>query len=471
MAIAKPGRLEVAALTILVLGAYPSVRAQSPYGLAARQSIPLVMEERDDRGLPVWTTQIEIRNPGAAALTVRLDLFMQAGQIGCTPQSVPAGGTTQVSLTVACPTLNPVCCAPDYGRLELNALPLAPAPSDPADRLFLAKARLSGPGTRAYTVEGFPQGNLSGNRRFAAATGLKSGLVGNSQWKTFCFAESVDEAPQVWVKLVDPSGNIVGLFSAMTPPLVPSFNPIDGFGADVFAAVGAPLGNYDNITALFSTGPTGGTGGAGALAFCRIVNLTTNQEAFEIAKYLDNSDEGRQHQTSVSKSSTGAPFSVVAETGEGTKEASTNLHVAYFQHPDRVRCTVRFNPSPSLGFHSDFGQMRMLDEAGNVVAGGPGVTTFQVDLGEKSTEYNGQNARWMIEVAAARTIKTGGGQSLHSGGLLGREYTLSCSSGNGHNQLDIVGGCKMACVADKSDNDYFLCSFDGPPLNPARCSY
>jgi hypothetical protein len=471
MSNAKSVLLRRTALALVLLGPCLEGHAQSPYGLAARQSIPLVIEERDDRGLPVWTTEITIHNPGIAPITVRLDLFTTVGQIGCTAQTVAAGGTDQVSLVSACPALVPVCCAPSYGRLELNALP-PPASLDPAGVVFLAKARLSGPGNRSYTVEGFPHGNLSGNKSFAAVTGLKSGLVGGSQWRTFCYAESLDETPQVWVKLVDGNGAPVGLFSAMTPPLVPSFNPIDGFGADVFTAVGAPFGNFNNVTALFSTAPFGGAGGAAAFGFCRIVNVTQNQEAFEIAKYIDNNDEGRQHQNDVSETSFGESFSVFAETDEGFKESASNLHVAYFQHPDRIRCSVRFDVNPSLGFHSDFGQMRLVDEAGNVVAGGPGVTTFQVDLGEKSTQYTGQNRRWVIEVGPQRTIKSGGGfQTLHSGGLQTRKYTLSCSSGNGHNQLDPVGHCRMACAVDKTDKDFFLCGFDGPPLNPARCSY
>lgn len=456
-----------AVLTVALLGPCLGVHAQSPYGLAARQSIPFVIEQRDDLGLPAWTTEISIHNPGTLPITVRLDFFTTAGQIGCTAQTVGAGETDQVSLVSACPALNPVS---SYGRLELNALPPpSPSSSDPAGVVFLAKARVTGPGSRSYTVEGFPQGNLSGNKSFAAVTGLKSGSVGSSQWKTFCFAESLNESPVVWVKLVDGNGAQVGAFSALTPPLVPTVNPIDGFGGDVFTAVGAPFGNFDNVTAFFSTQPFGGTGGFAAFGFCRVVNLTQNQEAFEIAKYIDNNDEGRQHQTDVSASSFGEPYTVEAETEESFQVSRTNLHVAYFQHPDRIRCSVRFDVNPSLDFNSDFGQMRLLDEAGNVLAGGPDQTTFQFDLGEKSTQYSGQNRRWLIEVGPARTIKTGGG--LHSGGLAGRSYTLSCSSGNGHNQLDLAGHCGMSCAIDKNDKRFFLCDFDASPVDPNRCFF
>jgi hypothetical protein len=463
MSNAKSVLLRRAALALVLMGPCLDVHAQSPYGLGARESIPLVIEQRDDRGFPVWTTEISIHNPGVTPITVILDLFTAFGPIACTPQTVAAGGTDQVSLVAACPAFVPGGLS--IGRLELNALPPpSPSSSDPAGVVFLAKARVTGPGNKSYTVEGFPYGNLSGNKSFAAVTGLKSGFVGGNQWRTFCVAEALNESTQVWVKLVDGNGAQVGAVSAQTLPLVPSFNPLDFFVTDVFTAVGAPFANIDNVTALFSTAPNGGSGGAAAFALCRIVNVSLQQEAFAVAKYIDNNDEGRQHQTDVSQTSFGQPFTVFAETNEGRKENETNLHVAYFQHPDRIRCSVRFDPTPSIPYF-DLGQMRMLDEAGNVVAGGPGVTTFQVDLGEKSTLYSGQNRRWVIEVGPQRTIKSG------NTGLQTRNYTLSCSSGNGHNQLDPVGHCTMACAVDKNDKKYFLCDFDGPPLNPARCSY
>jgi len=255
-----------------------------------------------------------------------------------------------------------------------------------------------------------------------------------------------------------------GLAARQTIPFVIEF-------LNVFTAVGA-AGNFDNVTALFSTAAQGGVGGAAIVAFCRIFDLTHGQAAFAIAKYLDNHDEGRQHHTDVSQTSYGAGFFVLAEVDENDKTDQTNLHVAYFQHPDRVRCEVRFL-NPDIPFF-DLGQVRLIDPDGSVVAGGPGQTSFQADLGEKSTRHNGRNGRWLVEVGPLRTFKMtcGKGLSLCSGSASFTAYTVSCSSGNGHNQLDIVGHCPMSCPVDKSQkgNTWFLCGFDQPFL-PSRCSY
>ena len=70
----KSAFLERAVLAVLLMGCGPYVHAQSPYGLAARQTIPFVMDYREFE-VPVWATEIDIHNPGSQTLTVRLTYF------------------------------------------------------------------------------------------------------------------------------------------------------------------------------------------------------------------------------------------------------------------------------------------------------------------------------------------------------------------------------------------------------------
>jgi len=360
----------------------------------------------------------------------------------------------------------------NYGRLELSALPESPGPSDdPATVAFLTNARVSGPGPRYFTVEGFPQGNLSGNRNFAEVTGLKSGLVDGSQWVSNCYAAALNEPVPVYVGLVNANGNSLGgvAFAQLDPPSAVEMKPFE----DVFTAVGAP-GNYSNVTALFST--AGGGGGAGVFGFCRIINLTLQKEVFEVAKYLDNNDAAREHVTSKDRTSYGATFSIVSEEPSGNDLSLwSNLHVAYFQHPDLVKCTVRFHSNPNLPF-TDVGQVRLIDPDGNVAvnpihAPSP---SFILDLREKSQHHTGRNGRWLIEVGADRALKKGGDcfQCLHSGSLVYTDYDLVCSSSNGHNQLDIVGLCDMSCAKDKTKGHEgeVLCSF-AAQVDSQSCYY
>jgi hypothetical protein len=451
------------ALTVLLLSLCSYAHAQSPYGRAARQTIPFVIDQLDELG-PKWTTEIDIRNPGSQPITVRLTYFGAVGtpkafRLDCTPQTVGAFATSEFELRSAC-FLTPFGI--NFGRLELSALPEVPGPTDdPASLTFLTSARVSSRGGSLFTVEGFPQGNLSGNRRFAAVTGLKSGLVDGSQWRTSCYAAALNEPVPVFIGLVDGNGQPLGVVATSLDPGAAPPVEMQPF-LDVFAAAGVPPGNYSNVTALFST--AGGGAGAGVFGLCRIMNTSFDKEAFEVAKYLDNNDEAREHVTSKDRTSYGETFSIVSEVPSGNDlPLWSNLHVAYFQHPDLVKCTVRFHSNPNLPF-TDVGQVRLIDPDGNVAvnpihAPSP---SFILNLRDKSRHHAGGNGRWLIEVGADRAVKEGGCfQCLHSGSLLYTDYDLTCSSGNGHNQLDIVGLCDMSCVKDKTKGHEgeVLCSF------------
>ena len=60
MSNAKCVLFERTALTVLLLSLCPYVRAQSPYGRAARQTIPFVADQQDELG-DVWHTEIDVR--------------------------------------------------------------------------------------------------------------------------------------------------------------------------------------------------------------------------------------------------------------------------------------------------------------------------------------------------------------------------------------------------------------------------
>jgi hypothetical protein len=455
------------ALAVLLLGVSPHVLAQSPYGLAARQTIPWVIDQLDERG-PVWDTEINVHNPGSAPITVRptyLGAFMtpNAGSLPCTPQTIGPKETAEFTLRAICPLSQGL----NFGRLELTALTPGPAsldPNEPSDQIFLASARVTQLGGSLFAVEGFPEGNLSGNKSSAVATGLKSGSVNGSQWRTFCAAAGLNGPTAVIIHLVDGNGNAIGVGTA-APLDHPSGIEMQAF-ADVFAAVGAPPGNYDNVTALF----TNSAPAAGVFGVCMIVNVSANKTAFEVAKYLDNNDEGREYLTTVSTTAYGAGFGVVSEIPHPNKPvAFSNLHVAYFQHPDRVHCTVRHQPTQYGHATFDQVQMRLIDPDGQVVAGGPHQQFFTVDgLGEKPERHSGRNGRWLVEVAPDRAWpkNCGGGLGLCVGGLETTLYSLTCASGNGHNQLDPIGNCQMACHKDGKKE--FLCDFDSP-FDPTRC--
>ena len=444
----------VAALAI-ILTLPAAAGAQSPYGLAAHQTIPFVTTTTDDLG-GGWVTEIFIHNPGTLPVTVKptyLPMSQNTGAIPCSPVTVAPFGTSQIRLW-------PWCNTPfglSFGRLDLSSLSsIQPGEAtEPGGRIFEATARVSGNGT-IFTVEAFPQGRLSGNRRFADVLGLKNGFDGQHQWHTDCFATALGEPAAVFVRLVDGAGGQVGQFvsGAIVPP-----NGVEGARFDnIFAKAGAP-GNWSNIRAAFSTAIQGGIGGAGVFGFCAVVNDTLGTAAFSIAKYLDSNDDAQSFAISESRSITGRPFGVISEIDPDDMLGETNLHVAYFQHPDRIECGIRFiNHPPNLAVFN-LGQMRLIDPDGNVVAGGPGAMEFSINLRDKSIHNNGRNGRWIIEVGPDAAVKEGGG--LKKGGIITTDYVLTCSTGQGVNRLEIAGHCVMPCAKNGNGND-LRCSFVTP---------
>jgi hypothetical protein len=448
-------------LAAIVLSSSAAAHAQSPYGLAARQTIPFVIDLQDVAGGPaLWLTELDFHNPGSLPVTVQpvyLPINVKIGPVSCNPVTIGPGATLETTLHLLCNTPSGL----SFGSLQVSSLNSVNSgeATDPGGRIFLATARIARLGA-FFTVEGFPQGQLSGNQRSAAVNGLKSGSVGPNNWRTGCYATTVGEAVPVYVRLVDGNGQQIGNFASAA--IDPNLGIEGATFTDVFTAVGAPPGNYTDVTALFSTAPLGGIGGGGVFGFCRIQNTTTFGEAFAIAKYLDNNDDAKQYVVSADKSRVGETFAVVNEIILNDQSGRSNMHVAYFEHPDKVSCSIRFTSHPEELAVFDLGQMRLIDPDDNVAAGGAHKMDFSLDLREKSVHNNGRNGRWIIEVAPDRGFKETGG--LHKGSLGFSEYVLTCSSGQGMNQLDMIGRCPVDCAKDKGNE--VVCSFKTPfPVN------
>ena len=444
----------VAAFAIVM--AWPAgTVAQSPYGLAARQTIPFVITTGDDLG-GGWRTEIFLHNPGSLPVTVQPRLFPISQNIGampCSPVTVAPFGASQRRLSALCNV--PVGIS--FGRLELSSL-LSVQPGEaehPSGRIFEATARVSGSGSM-FTVESFPQGRLSGNRGFADVLGLRNGFDGQHLWHTDCFATALGEPVPVFVRLIDSAGGQLGNF--VSAAIDPTIGVEGARFFDIFNLAGAP-GNWENIRAVFSTAAQGGIGGAGVFGYCRVVNDSLGHEAFSIAKYLDSNDDAQEFLVSESRTRIGAPFGVVSEI-DHSDLGESNLHIAYFEHPDRIECSIRFvNHPPNLAVF-DLGQMRLIDPDDNVVAGGNGQMSFSINLRDKSIHNNGRNGRWIVEVGPNHAIKEGGG--LKKGGIITTDYVLTCSTGQGVNQLDIAGHCLMPCVKLGGKGDDMRCSFVTP---------
>jgi hypothetical protein len=206
---------------------------------------------------------------------------------------------------------------------------------------------------------------------------------------------------------------------------------------DVFTAVGAPAGNYDDVRATFEES---GTGEPGILAFCTVQDNSSFGADFRIAKqergfsqislqqtpYAQDEhvlrDSSISRDTLMSGLAAARPFTIAAGA------TGSNTHVVYFRHPDYFQCEL-LNPTTNVLMDPAYGlEIRALGPDGIVIAGGAlAVGWGPVYLGDKSNRNNGGNTRYTIEV------ETNGKNDAAA-----KPYKLHCVSGSGHTDADIV---------------------------------
>ena len=401
--------------------------AQTTDGYHVIQIFPVVVDS------PTFTQRFTFRNPNGAPLTIAPSYFpatdtTQASPLNCPTIAVPAyGQTVFTSLRSLCPAL---ATGGQFGFLytyETHAADTLP---------FAAYSRVSNFAGNGFSVEAFPAHTftsadtvVTGIRRLAASGGAPA-------YQTNCFLGNLNE--------FTPSGSpattiIFTLYDSTGAPLGSSTQVSLAPGKltrllDVFAAAGVPAGNYNDARIRFSAT---GTNRPGLLTFCTVQDNTSFGADFRIGK--QEQGFGSQYASvgaqddHVSRSSlmeadvrmsgdvSPRPFSIPAGS-------YSNTHVMYFRHPDWVQCHLG-NPVTLAHIDINYGlEMRLLDDAGNVMAGGNNVIEFlPIYLGDKAERDNGSNTRYTIEVESS---------DVNAG--VARPYFLHCLSGSGHSDGDIV---------------------------------
>ena len=427
--------LSLAGLCLAAIAANAPVHAQSTDGYHSIQIFPLVVDSAS------YVQRFTFRNPDAAALTLAVQYFPGTGTSQTTPLAcpdvvVPANGQIAIaSLRTLCPALG---AGSQFGFVYTNDKNVTRKHS------YAAFSRASNPAGIGFTVEAFPahtftsaDGVVTGLRRFATAGGSPG-------YQSNCFVGKMNNASatvavnsDVFVTLRDSAGTQIGATTSFTvaPGQITRL-------LDVFAAVGAPAGNYDEVRATFEES---GTGEPGIISYCTVQDNTSYGADFRIAKqergysplavgqYPLGQTPGAQDEhvlrdSLISKDVlmtglvTARPFTLAAGA------ESSNTHVMYFRHPDYVQCEL-IDPATNVRATAAYGlEMRMVDSEGLGVAGGNLSTGWDsVYLGDKASRNNGANTRYTIEVETSGV-----------NGTAARPYKLHCISGSGHSDGDIV---------------------------------
>lgn len=405
-------------------------RAQSTDGYHAIQVFPVTVDSA------AFTQRFTFRNSDAAAMTLEVDYLpgtgtTQATTLFCPDVVIPANGqATFASLRALCPAL---ATGSQFGIVYVHDA------AEARKHSFAAYSRVSNAQGIGFSVEAFPA------HTFTSADGVVTGLrrlaatASSPAFQTNCFVGRMNNVQastaltsDVLVTLRDASGTQVGTTTTFAVPAGRLTRLLD-----VFSAVGAPAGNYDDVRATFEES---GTGEPGILTFCTVQDNTSFGADFRIAKQERGYSQLSLTQTPYTQDEHVLRDSLVDKdtvmSGLATQRAFTipagatgsNTHVVYFRHPDYVQCEI-IDPATNVRALPAYGlEMRMVGPDGLVLAGGDLSTGFDsAYLGDKQARNNGSNTRYTIEV------ETSGVNTA-----VARPYKLHCVSGSGHTLGDIL---------------------------------
>jgi hypothetical protein len=422
--------LSLAGLCLAAIAANAPAHAQSTDGYHSIQIFPLVVDSAS------FAQRFTFRNPDAAELTLAVQYFpgtgtSQATSLACPDVVVPANGQIAIaSLRALCPALS---AGTQFGYVYTNDKNATRKHS------YAAFSRGSSPAGIGFTVEAFPahtftsaDGVVTGLRRFATAGGSPG-------YQSNCFIGKLNNVgaiaavnSDVLVTLRDSTGAQIGATTTFSvgPGQITRL-------LDVFAAVGAPAGNYDEVRATFEES---GTGEPGIITYCTVQDNTSFGADFRISKQERGfsqislqqtpaaQDEHVLRDSLISKDTLMSGLAAPRPFTLAAGAESSNTHVMYFRHPDYVQCEL-IDPATNVRATAAYGlEMRMIGPDGFGVAGGNLSTGWDaVYLGDKLARNNGSNTRYTIEVETSGV-----------NGAAARPYKLHCISGSGHSDGDIV---------------------------------
>ena len=391
-----------------------------------------------------FTQRFTFSNPGATAIPVQPSYFpgegtaqSGAGAINCPGFNIPANGQIVfTSLRQMCPAL---AAGSNFGLLYTYE-------TSPSNLPYAGFSRVSNFAGNGFSVESYASSEFTGSstrvrgiRRLAAAGGAPA-------YQTNCFVANMNEvtaggaANTTNVAVYNSAGTQIG----STTPVVMVPGKLTRL-LDVFAAVGAPAGDYNDASVNFSNSTRDGI-----ITFCTVQDNTSFGADFRIGKAWGSQDSADTVNTSwnfptgplddtarrqaiMYRDIVGTPFGSASNTqfrswAIPANSSTANTHVVYFRQPDWVQCKV-INPATGLQPDATYGlEFRMMDVQGNVIAGGNDATGFgEVFLGDKVERNNGASGRYYLQVEA-------NGQNLAAA----RPYRIQCESGNGHTMLDLI---------------------------------
>jgi len=381
-----------------------------------------------------YSTTVFVRNPNTNDMTVNVRYYQSdnATPAGtgtpytCDPLPVAAGHAMTFDLGSQCTFA--LGSADNFGMIILED-----ATSQYKTSPFFAYSRTESPTGNGFSVEGFPVGTFSGApaSRPAEALGLKKTSTA-PHYNSNCFVGALNEPVNYTIELRQgETGSLIGVVSGA----------LDAYHTtrilDIFAATGAPLTDYANVRAKFTTATNlGASLNAAMIGFCTLETTDNGSADFRIAKSNDARDNRQSRLACYGMDDCGANASSASEPATITDTTKRNIHYMIIDQPDFVKCdlvsdavasrlddlqVVLRPPSDSVTGTTPFANANPPYNAAPYSSGGPGQTSLYVYTGEKSTINGGVASRWYLDVS----FRNGGNPTTPI------KYGIKCVSGNG----------------------------------------
>lgn len=369
--------------------------AQTPNGFASIVHVPVVVNSG------TFQSTIFVHNGNGSDVNAQINYYgaagtASAGLVDCGSHLIPAGTTAEFDFGTVCPLAG----ASNFGTLRVTETESTVRPVGVYTRVqsFLGNG---------FSIEGFPIGNFANDNGASVVLGLRR-QAGAPGYQSNCFVSSIGEAVTVDMALFDGANVQLGT----TQTIAVGANDTTRL-LNVFTMAGVPDGDNSNVRAEFSQNAAT-VGNPSFSAFCTVQNNTSFDADFRIAKTVTPDDGTSLYSSNQPKDGFGELLIVPA----GMK-AAFGLFV---RHPDFIACRT-------VGSQVDNTEIRLIDPAGNIVAGGDDVTgTGEFYTGDKSTVNNGSSGMWRVEVGSRDGL-----------GLEANKYNLQCAAGNGSNRPLLIG--------------------------------
>jgi hypothetical protein len=288
------------------------------------------------------------------------------GPLACDQQTVPGRGSVTLLLRTLCPDAFDADVENlGYVTVSVDLPPVGP-PAEPVRPVFVSTI-VSALGV-STGIEGEPMGDHDPGFAAPSTLGLQAGGLRtrqNQRERPLCFVGTFGELKKVSLNVFDSLGN--PLASGLTRTLDPERME----AIDLQSALGLPLVDQDDLRLVATSSDPGLL-----LLGCGGENKDTKSIAYQPAQTPEPSDRSRLHSVMVHAEMVPGPYHVAyvwTHTTFGSPDDRKVQISTYLRPDDEVRCTLENWVGDPYGTIWPYLELRVLDPAFNVIAGGSNV--------------------------------------------------------------------------------------------------